>query len=221
MTSIDYAAREITAKVVYYGPGLCGKATNLEWIYSKTNPGARGRLPSLAAEHDPTLQFYFLPLELGTVRGFKTRFHLYSVPNLIFHAPQRRLIMEGVDRAVFVCDSQEERLEANLASWHEFESFIAQLRHGSASLPLVFQYNKRDLLNAMAIETINSRLNAIGAPIVEAVAVRGEGVFESLKAVASLVLQQLTAKSADAVACVGSAEFARLPPPDANVSQRP
>jgi mutual gliding-motility protein MglA len=198
MTLIEYESRAIKSKIVYYGPHLSGKTANLRRIYRITNPGARTELVALVPEHDPELSFDFLPLQLGEVRGFKTFFHLYSVPGRPRHAASRRLILTNVDGLIFVCDTQGERLDDNLASMSELQHFLAEQGRKVTSLPLVIQYNKRDLPTALDLPTLNSRLNVVAAPVVESVAVRGEGVFESMKAVAKLVLQELHRGTPDA-----------------------
>jgi signal recognition particle receptor subunit beta len=194
MTFINYASREINCKIVYYGPGLCGKTTNLQWIYDKTNPGAKGKLISLATETDRTLFFDFLPLELGTVRGFKTRFHLYTVPGQVFYDASRKLILKGVDGVIFVADSQVERMDANVES---IENLIVNLKsqgYDLMTIPYVLQLNKRDLPNVVPVEEMKKQLMVKGEPVLEAVAKgpQGVGVFDTLKAVAKLVLQELT-----------------------------
>ena len=194
MTFINYAAREINCKIVYYGPGLCGKTTNLQWIYDKTNPQAKGKLISLATETDRTLFFDFLPLDLGTVRGFKTRFHLYTVPGQVFYDASRKLILKGVDGVVFVADSQEARMEANVESLINLEKNLKEQGYELKSVPYVLQFNKRDLPTAVAMDEMYARLNVKGEPTFEAVAMNGTGVFDTLKAVAKLVLTELKKK---------------------------
>ena len=194
MTFINYAAREINCKLVYYGPGLCGKTTNLQWIYDKTNPQAKGKLISLATETDRTLFFDFLPLDLGTVRGFKTRFHLYTVPGQVFYEASRKLILKGVDGVVFVADSQEPRMEANVESLQNLERNLKEQGYELATIPYVLQFNKRDLPSALPVEEMYQRLNFKGEPTFEAVAMNGTGVFDTLKAVAKLVLTELKKK---------------------------
>jgi signal recognition particle receptor subunit beta len=194
MTFINYASREINCKIVYYGPGLCGKTTNLQWIYDKTNPGAKGKLISLATETDRTLFFDFLPLELGTVRGFKTRFHLYTVPGQVFYDASRKLILKGVDGVIFVADSQVERMDANVES---VENLIVNLKsqgYDLLNIPYVLQLNKRDLPNVLPVEEMKAQLIRKNPPepAFEAVAAKGTGVFETLKGVAKLVLAELT-----------------------------
>ena len=194
MTFINYAAREINCKIVYYGPGLCGKTTNLQWIYDKTNPQAKGKLISLATETDRTLFFDFLPLDLGQVRGFKTRFHLYTVPGQVFYDASRKLILKGVDGVVYVADSQEARMEANIESLQNLEKNLKEQGYDLKSIPYVLQFNKRDLPTAVPAEQMYQQLNFKGEPTFEAVAMNGTGVFDTLKAVAKLVLTELKKK---------------------------
>lgn len=194
MTFINYAAREINCKIVFYGPGLCGKTTNLQWIYDKTNPQAKGKLISLATETDRTLFFDFLPLDLGTVRGFKTRFHLYTVPGQVFYDASRKLILKGVDGVVFVADSQEARMEANAESLENLEKNLQEQGYDLKQIPYVLQFNKRDLPTAVPAAQMYERLNYKGEPTFEAVAMNGTGVFDTLKAVAKLVLTELKKK---------------------------
>jgi signal recognition particle receptor subunit beta len=194
MTFINYAAREINCKIVYYGPGLCGKTTNLQWIYDKTNPQAKGKLISLATETDRTLFFDFLPLDLGTVRGFKTRFHLYTVPGQVFYDASRKLILKGVDGVIFVADSQEARMEANIESLQNLEKNLKEQGYDLKSVPYALQFNKRDLPTAVPAEKMYQQLNFKGEPTFEAVAMNGTGVFDTLKAVAKLVLTELKKK---------------------------
>lgn len=194
MTFINYAAREINCKIVFYGPGLCGKTTNLQWIYDKTNPQAKGKLISLATETDRTLFFDFLPLDLGTVKGFKTRFHLYTVPGQVFYDASRKLILKGVDGVVFVADSQEPRMDSNIESLQNLEKNLKEQGYDLNSIPYVLQFNKRDLPTALAVEEMYRLLNYKGEPTFEAVAMNGTGVFDTLKAVAKLVLTELKKK---------------------------
>ena len=195
MSFINYAAREINCKLVYYGPGLCGKTTNLQHIYKKVDPGTKGKLISLATESERTLFFDFLPLELGTIRGFKTRFHLYTVPGQIFYEASRRLILKGADGVVFVADSQLERMEANIQSLADMQQHLADQGIGPDKIPLVIQYNKRDLKNAVPIDELQKTLNPRNLPRFEAVASQGIGVFETLKAIAKVVMQELQKKT--------------------------
>lgn len=194
MSFINYASREINCKIVYYGPGLGGKTTNLQYIYEKTNPQAKGQLISLATETDRTLFFDFLPLDLGTVRGFRTRFHLYTVPGQVFYDASRKLILKGADGVVFVADSQEARMDANLESLENLKVNLQENGFDLATIPYVLQFNKRDLSNIVPYEEMYRLLNVKGEPTFEAVAPRGQGVFETLKAVAKLVLQELSKK---------------------------
>jgi signal recognition particle receptor subunit beta len=191
MTFINYASREINCKIVYYGPGLCGKTTNLQHIFESTAPQARGKLISLATETDRTLFFDFMPLELGTVRGFKTRFHLYTVPGQVFYDASRKLILKGVDGVVFVADSQEERMDANVESLYNLEENLQSQGYDLMKLPYVLQLNKRDLPNIIPVEDLSAELRRKEEPIVEAVASTGAGVFDTLKAVAKQVLTEL------------------------------
>jgi mutual gliding-motility protein MglA len=192
MTFINYASREINCKIVYYGPGLCGKTTNLQYIYDKTNPGAKGKLISLATETDRTLFFDFLPLELGTVRGFKTRFHLYTVPGQVFYDASRKLILKGVDGVIFVADSQVERMDANIEAVENLVVNLKSQGYDLNAIPYVLQLNKRDLPNVVSVDDMTAQLRRKDEPIIEAVAYKGTGVFETLKAVAKLVLSELT-----------------------------
>ena len=224
MSMINYASREINCKIVYYGPGLGGKTTNLEHIYGKVQPETRGKLISLATETERTLFFDFLPVDLGTIRGFKTRFHLYTVPGQVYYNASRKLILKGVDGIVFVADSQLERMEANQESMQNLYDNMAEYGYDLRQMPFVVQYNKRDLPNAAAIEDLQAALNpgwevedaarqrvipdqmhpgenlveqiptgewVERAPYYEAVAVSGDGVFDTLKAVSKLVLKAL------------------------------
>jgi hypothetical protein len=191
MTFINYASREINCKIVYYGPGLCGKTTNLQHIFDSTAPQAKGKLISLATETDRTLFFDFMPLELGTVRGFKTRFHLYTVPGQVFYDASRKLILKGVDGVVFVADSQEERMDANIESLYNLEENLRAQGYDLMKIPYVLQLNKRDLPNILPVEELRAELHRKGECVVEAVASTGAGVFDTLKAVAKQVLTEL------------------------------
>ena len=175
MTFINYASREINCKIVYYGPGLCGKTTNLQHIYDSTAPQAKGKLISLATETDRTLFFDFMPLELGTVRGFKTRFHLYTVPGQVFYEASRKLILKGVDGVVFVADSQEERMDANIESVYNLEENLRSYGYELMKLPYVLQLNKRDLPNVVPTSDLTAELQRKGEPVVEAVASHVKG----------------------------------------------
>jgi len=191
LTFINYASREINCKIVYYGPGLGGKTTNLQYVYDKTAPAAKGKMISLATETDRTLFFDFLPLELGSVRGFKTRFHLYTVPGQVFYDASRKLILKGVDGVIFVADSQDERMDANIESLNNLEQNLKLQGYDLMKIPYVLQVNKRDLPNVVSIEEMKKELLRKNEPIVEAVAYTGVGVFDTLKAVAKQVLIEL------------------------------
>jgi mutual gliding-motility protein MglA len=191
MSFINYSAREINCKVVYYGPGLCGKTTNLIHIYKKVNPEAKGKMISLATESERTLFFDFLPLSLGNIKGFKVRFHLYTVPGQIFYDASRKLILRGVDGVVFVADSQVERMEANLESMDNLRINLKENGYTLEEIPFAVQYNKRDLGNVVPVEELNKALNPKGVPHFEASASDGMGVFETLKEVAKQVFMKL------------------------------
>jgi signal recognition particle receptor subunit beta len=191
LTFINYASREINCKIVYYGPGLGGKTTNLQYIYDSTAAQAKGKLISLATETDRTLFFDFLPLDLGTVRGFKTRFHLYTVPGQVFYDASRKLILKGVDGMVFVADSQRERMDANVESLFNLELNLKQHGYDLMKVPYVLQLNKRDLPNVVSAAELTAELRRKGEPVFEGVANRGVGVFDTLKAVAKQVLLEL------------------------------
>jgi signal recognition particle receptor subunit beta len=192
MSMINYASREINCKIVYYGPGLCGKTTNLEYVYEKVAPNTRGKLISLATETERTLFFDFLPVDLGAIRGFKTRFHLYTVPGQVYYNASRKLILKGVDGVVFVGDSQVERLDANIESMHNLYENLAEYGLDLREIPFIIQYNKRDLPNISSLDELQRELNPGGVPHFEAVAVRGIGVFDTLKAVSKLVIKSLS-----------------------------
>ncbi len=191
MSFINYSSREINCKIVFYGPGLCGKTTNLQWIYKKTNPESKGKMISLATETERTLFFDFLPLALGEIRGFKTRFHLYTVPGQVFYDASRKLILKGVDGVVFVADSQIERMEANMESIDNLRINLTEQGYDLDRIPYVVQYNKRDLPNIVPIGEMKKALNPRGVPDYEAVAANGTGVFDTLKAIAKLVIMEL------------------------------
>ena len=191
MTFINYAAREINCKLVYYGPGLGGKTTNIKFVYEKTNPTSKGKLISLATETDRTLFFDFLPLDLGEIRGFRTRFHLYTVPGQVFYDASRKLILKGVDGVVFVADSQAARMDANMESLKNLEINLKEQGYDLRTMPYVLQFNKRDLPTATPAEQMKKALQFKGEPIFEAVASKGTGVFETLKTIAKMVLMEL------------------------------
>jgi signal recognition particle receptor subunit beta len=191
MSFINLMAREINCKIVYYGPGLCGKTTNLQFIYERTNPDAKGKMISLATETERTLFFDFLPLALGEIRGFKTRFYLYTVPGQVFYDASRKLILKGVDGVVFVADSQVARMEANQESLDNLRTNLAEQGYSLDKIPFVMQYNKRDMPDISTIEELREALNPTNVPEFEACARTGVGVFETLKSVAKLVLTEL------------------------------
>ncbi len=192
MALINYASREINAKIVYYGPGLGGKTTNIKYIYTKLNPAIKGKLISLATELDRTLFFDFLPVDLGTIRGFKTRFHLYTVPGQVFYNASRKLILKGVDGIIFVADSQIERYDENILSSENMQENLETYNLSLKKIPLVIQYNKRDLPNITPVEELQKILNPQSKyQYFESVATQGIGVFETLKEVCRYVLKAL------------------------------
>ena len=191
MSFINYASREINCKIVYYGPGLCGKTTNLQYIYKRTNPESRGKMISLTTDTERTLFFDFLPLSLGEVRGFKTRFHLYTVPGQVFYDASRRLILRGVDGVVFSADSQLTRMDANVESLENLQVNLREQGYDSDKIALVMQYNKRDLPHVASVAELHALLNYRNVPEFEAVATTGVGVFETLKAIIKLILIDL------------------------------
>jgi signal recognition particle receptor subunit beta len=190
MSFINYSAREINFKIVYYGPGLCGKTTNLEHIYKVSKPEAKGKMVSLATETERTLFFDFLPLDLGEIRGFKTRFHLYTVPGQVFYDASRKLILRGVDGVCFVADSQEARMDANLESLENLRLNLEEQGFNLDELPYVVQYNKRDMPEVLSVAELDQALNPTNVPSFEAVAIKGPGVFETLKGLARQVIQK-------------------------------
>jgi len=191
LSFINFAAREINCKIVYYGAGLGGKTTNLQHIFDKAADKQKSKMISLATETDRTLFFDFLPLDLGTVRGFKTRFHLYTVPGQVFYDASRKLILRGVDGIVFVADSQEERMDANLEALDNLQENLKEHSYDFAKMPYVLQLNKRDLPSAMPVENLKQELLRKAEPTFEAVAFQGKGVFETLKEIARQVLVDL------------------------------
>ncbi len=191
MTFINYASREINCKIVYYGPGLCGKTTNIQWIYEQANPEKKGKLVSLATETDRTLFFDFLPLDMGTVRGFKVRFHLYTVPGQVFYDASRKLILRGCDGIVFVADSQRARMEANIESIANLATNLKDNGFDIRTIPYVLQLNKRDMPSAAPVEEMERLLRFRNEPMLEAIASQGVGVIETLKACARQILLEL------------------------------
>jgi signal recognition particle receptor subunit beta len=191
MTFINYASREINCKIVYYGPGLCGKTTNIQWIHSQANPEKRGKLVSLATETDRTLFFDFLPLDMGVIKGFKVRFHLYTVPGQVFYDASRKLILRGCDGVIFVADSQRQRLEANIESIANLATNLRDNGFDIRSIPYVLQLNKRDMPSTAPLQEMEELLRFRNEPMIEAVASRGTGVIETLKACARQILMEL------------------------------
>jgi small GTP-binding protein len=191
MVFFNYATMQMAAKIVYYGPGLCGKTTNLQQIYQKTSNKSRGEMVSLETETDRTLFFDLLPLDVGNIAGFKTRFQLYTVPGQVFYNSTRKLVLRGVDGIVFVADSQSPMLDANLESFNNLKANLAELGLNVDEIPLVFQYNKRDLKNILPAEDMNRHLNPKGLPYFEASALQGNGVFETLKGISKATLIML------------------------------
>jgi signal recognition particle receptor subunit beta len=191
MSFINYSSREINCKIVYYGPGLCGKTTNLQYIFKRMNPESRGKMISLATETERTLFFDFLPLSLGEIRGFKTRFHLYTVPGQVFYDASRRLILRGVDGVVFCADSQLTRMDANVESLENLRINLREQGYDGDRMPLVLQYNKRDLPQLASVSELHALLNYRNSPEFEGVATTGTGVFETLKAIIKLILIDL------------------------------
>lgn len=197
MVFFNWATMQMAAKIVYYGPGLCGKTTNLSYIYAKTAPGSRGEMVSLETETDRTLFFDLLPIEVGKVGGFRTRLQLYTVPGQVFYNTTRKLVLKGVDGLVFVADSQRPMADANSESFKNLEENLREMGLTLDSLPLVLQYNKRDLKNILSVEELNQLINPGGRwEVFEAVAVEGQGVFETLKAITKLTLKSLRKRMA-------------------------
>jgi len=220
MVLFNYSTKELTAKVVYYGPGLCGKTTNLQWIHEKLPIKNKGKMLSLATETDRTLFFDFLPIEIGTIRGMRTRIQLYTVPGQVFYNATRRMVLKGADAVCFVADSQEAMLDANLESYENMRQNLEANEIDPDEIPVVLQYNKRDLPNALPIEILNERMNPLNAPFYEAVAVKGIGVEDTLKAVTKLVFKSLSVKYGDG-AHAPSAPGRAPGPPRSGLTPRP
>jgi signal recognition particle receptor subunit beta len=212
MVLFNYSTKELTAKVVYYGPGLCGKTTNLQWVHEKLPIKNKGKMLSLATETDRTLFFDFLPIEIGTIRGMRTRIQLYTVPGQVFYNATRRMVLKGADAVVFVCDSQEAMLDANLESYENMRQNLEANEIDPDEVPVVLQYNKRDLPNALPIEILNERMNPRNVPFYEAVAVKGLGVEDTLKAVTKLVFKALSVKYGDGASAASPPGRAPGPP---------
>ncbi|MEX0798189.1 MAG: ADP-ribosylation factor-like protein [Bacteriovoracaceae bacterium] len=188
MSFVNYHTKEINCKIVYYGPGLGGKTTNIQHVYQRVSSQAKGKMVTLNTENERTLFFDFLPLDLGSIRGFKTRFHLYTVPGQVFYEASRKLILRGVDGVVFVADSQVERMESNIESLEGLKRNLSEQGYDIKKLPLVMQWNKRDLPNIASTHDMQKKLNTLDVPSFEACAVKGDGVFETLKMISKLVL---------------------------------
>lgn len=194
MVLFNYATRELTAKIVYYGPGLCGKTTNLEFVHNALPQKTRGKMLSLATQTDRTLFFDFLPIDLGSVKGMKTRVQLYTVPGQVFYDATRKLVLKGADGVVFVADSQDAMMESNIDSWENLNNNLAENGLDIRAIPLVIQYNKRDLPNVTSIKQLDRKINTVHAPYFEAIAITGKGVQETLRGITKIVLQNLSAK---------------------------
>jgi mutual gliding-motility protein MglA len=188
---INYASKEINCKIVYFGPGLSGKTTNVQYIFEHAHENQRGKLVTLSTENERTLFFDFLPLDIGEVRGYKTRFHLYTIPGQTFYEVSQQFILKGIDGVVFVADSQAERMEANIESFEALQKHLEQQGYDLAKLPLVFQYNKRDMRGVVAVSEMEATFNPMRRPFFEAVANRGQGVMETLQAVSQWVIREL------------------------------
>ncbi len=191
MAVFNYAKKEIDAKIVYYGPAISGKTTNLQFIHQHLKPDQRGKMVSLATNEDRTLFFDFLPIELESVRGFRTRIHLYTVPGQVYYGATRRAVLTGADGVVFVVDSHADRLEDNLISFKDLEDNLRYYGKKTETVPLILQYNKRDLPNVLSVEELNQKFNRLNIPYFESVAIQGKGVFESLTMACRLVLKAI------------------------------
>lgn len=191
MSFVNYNAREIHCKIVFYGPSLGGKTTNVQWVYQKTSPDQKSKLMALNTENERTLFFDFLPMSVGDIRGFKTRFHLYTVPGQVVYDASRKLILKGLDGVVFVADSQAERMEENIQSMKNLETNLRQQGYDIKQIPLVIQYNKRDLPNASSLAELRTTLNKYNSPEFEAIASQGVGVFETLKTASKMIISIL------------------------------
>lgn len=191
MSFINHMSKEINCKIVYYGPGLCGKTTNLQFIHDTTSPNARGKMINLATETERTLFFDFMPLTLGKINGYNVRFHLYTVPGQVFYDASRKLVLRGCDGVIFVSDSQRSRCEANIESLDNLETNLTDLGADLNELPFIIQYNKRDLPEIMSVEEMRGELNPRKSPDFEASAKQGDGVFDTLKGLSRMVLRRL------------------------------
>lgn len=191
MSFINYSSREINCKIVYYGPGLSGKTTNLKYIYDNSDPETRGKLISLSDDNGRSVFFDFLPMDFGEINGFKTRFHLYTVPGQSMNELSRKLILKGVDGVVFVADSQRERMDANKKALEKLGDYLEEYGYEIKTMPVVFQYNKRDIKNIMPVEQLSEFLNIYSKPELETIAIKGTGVHETLKSITKSVLNEL------------------------------
>jgi hypothetical protein len=188
---INYVTKVAHCKIIYYGPGLSGKTTNIQYVYEHTQQENRGKLVTLSTENERTLFFDFLPLAVGDVRGYTTRFHLYSIPGQTFYEISRQFIFKGVDGVVFVADSQAERMDANIESFESLERSLDKQGYDLSKLPLIYQYNKRDMSDIVSIQELEATLNPMHKPYFEAVANRGVGVMETLQAISQAVIREL------------------------------
>jgi signal recognition particle receptor subunit beta len=191
MSFVNSVSKEVNCKIVYVGTGLSGKTTNVQYIYENTQTDRAGKLVSLSTENERTLFFDFLPLSVGEVRGYKTRFHLYTIPGQTFYEASRDFILKGVDGVVFVIDSAPERIEANLEAWEQFQKALERQGYDLARIPLIFQYNKRDLPNAATLQELEMTFNPSKRQYFEAIANRGEGVMETLESISQMVIDAL------------------------------
>lgn len=192
MVQINFALKEVNCKIVYYGPGMSGKTTNLEVVHKKAPTANKGDLTSIATEGDRTLFFDFMPLDLGNIAGMRTKFQLYTVPGQVYYNSTRKLVLQGVDGIIFVADSQAERAEANIEAMHNLYENLESYGYDLSTIPFAIQYNKRDLSNVLPVEEIRKQINPMGAPDFEAVAIEGKGVFETLKSVSKAVVKTLS-----------------------------
>ena len=222
MVSINYSSREVCCKIVYYGPGLSGKTTNLQYVHEKVPGNSRGKMISLATEADRTLYFDFLPLNIGTINGFAAKFQLYTVPGQVYYNATRKLVLRGVDGLVFVADSQPDKMDENIESLANLEDNLREYGYDPLDLPIVIQYNKRDLAGVMSIEDLNARLNPHGWPNFGASATIGTGIFDTLKLIIKLVLEKAkggakpstpAASSSETQPAAGAPEMERQPAP--------
>jgi len=188
---INYASKEINCKIIYYGPGFSGKTTNIQYVYEQTQHDQRGKLITLSTENERTLFFDFLPLSVGDIRGYKTRFHLYTIPGQTFYEISRQFILKGVDGIVFVADSLAERMESNIESFESLAKSLEKQGYDLNRIPLVFQYNKRDMQGAVSVQELETAFNPMRRPYYEAVANRGEGVMETLQSICQSIINDL------------------------------